>query len=187
MNRRLIHRLCVLAPSWAVKPKSHFLECLTSEWADHSNWKVREQIVSLVLYFHQRASIPSDQNLTRQLINSSRVYFLLRVCVCVCACDTAGGQHVALHQREPIRSVCADPHWACSEKGLPAGTELHRRTTAHGGWERKAGNSAHVQSTPTWRMCHALLSFCTSVARHPLPFSYDLFDLHLFSLLNTFL
>lgn len=58
------------------------------------------------------------------------------MCVCVFA---VGCQHSTVHQCQPVRAVCTHPNRTSPEEGLPAGSQLHRRKTPHGGWERKTG------------------------------------------------
>lgn len=50
-------------------------------------------------------------------------------------------KHGAVHQCQPVRPVCARPDGASPEEGLPAGPQLHRGATAHGGREREAGEA----------------------------------------------
>lgn len=60
--------------------------------------------------------------------------------------SAVGCQHSAVHQRQPVRAVCAHPDRTSPEEGLPAGSQLHRGATPHGGREREAG-TGHLSSS----------------------------------------
>lgn len=60
----------------------------------------------------------------------------------------AGCQHGAVHQCQPVRAVCAHPDRTSPEEGLPAGSQLHRRETPHGGRERETGTGVRVNPPP---------------------------------------
>lgn len=78
----------------------------------------------------------------------------------------AGCKHCAVHQCQPVRSVCSHPDWASPEKSLPAGSQLHWRTTTNGGWEWKTGKTwAQIKC-----MCYMHITYFSDF--HPEHFFY---------------
>lgn len=65
----------------------------------------------------------------------------------LCLCVPAGCEHSALHQRESVGSVCADPDGESAAQSLPTGPRLHRGETAHGGRERETGHALKTSKT----------------------------------------